>query len=276
MTLRAFMEKIELPADAAEAVLQYEVTDEESARLEALYDRDYEAFDKEITEKEPENPHLAVLALYCRWAVNSLALWEDKGLPEEIAIDTFRDITLWSNRLRERIPGKIGLMEWKWFTRHKKAELFRLGRLQFEPVINDWEAVMPDGTELKKGEEVLFVHIPRGERMTEENMRESFDMAKEFFPKYFGKAYDTYICMSWLLAPALGAMVKEDSGIAGFRRYFFIFDEELGYSQAEDYVFTQPNPDKTKYPENTGLQRNLKKYLVDGGVMGMGKGFGKF
>ena len=79
-----------------------------------------------------------------------------------------------------------------------------------------------------------------------------------------------------MLAPQLDSMISETSTIANFRGYFTIYGEDPSYSQAEDYVFLQKLDDKTKYAEGTSLQRNLKKYLLDGGTMGMGKAAGKF
>ncbi len=270
MTLEIFLERIGLPEDARAAVLAYEITAEETARLLTLYDTDYGAFVKELNGNSAE-PNLSFLAIYCRWALGSLIPWEKTGVPEEIAMATMRDITLWSGRYRER-TGKIGLIEWGWFRLHKAVGLFRLGRLQFEPQISNINVTLPDGREIHEGTPVLSVHIPQGERMSAEQIKESFDMSKEFFPKYFGKEYDTYVCTSWLLAPALGQMIKEDSSIAALRKYFYVYGEDTSYSQAEDYVFLMADPDKSSYPENTSLQRNLKRYLMDGGVMGMGKG----
>jgi len=268
MTPAALADLIDLPADAKAAALAFEIAPEEDARLRAAFDTEFKDFEAMIKEKD--DPDMWVLALYLRWAADAFKIWRGAGIPDEIAVDTFRDITIWSNRYRAR-TGKIGLIEWVWHTIHIKMKIFRLGRLQFEPVLlKEDTPLAPEGTE------VLSVHIPRGESMTAENIKASFDMAREFFPKYFGKSYDLYCCTSWLLAPQLESMISEKSSIAELRRYFTIYGEVTGYSQAEEYVFLEKLDDPHKYAEDTSLQRNFKKFLLEGGAMGMGKGIGRF
>lgn len=273
MTPEVFADKIGLPAAAKEAVIAFDIPAAENKRLRELFLSDFTVFEAELNKKD--DPNMWALALIFRWSAESMALWRETGIPDEIAFDTFRDITLWSGRYFER-TGRIGLIEWRWFTIHITVKLFRLGRLQFEPIGMRENVTLPDGTFIAKGTPVLSVHIPRGDGFTPESIRESFEASKEFFPKYFGTSYDTYVCTSWLLAPQLEGMISETSTIANFRNYFTIYSEDLSYAQAEDYVFLQKLDDKTKYPENTSLQRNLKKFLMGGGTMGMGKAVARF
>ncbi|MBE6707615.1 MAG: hypothetical protein E7578_00045 [Ruminococcaceae bacterium] len=274
MTFEIFAEKIGLSAAAKEVVMNFSVSDEENDRLYELFLNDYDEFEKIVKEKE--DPNRFALGLIGNWGVRSLSIWQEKGFPEDIAIATLYDLTIWSNRCFDR-TGKVGLIEWRWFIVHITARIFRLGRLQFEPgVIRDEGIPYPDGTPIPVGTPILGVHIPRGDGFKPDSIRESFEEAKKFFPKYFGKEYDTYICTSWLLAPQLESMISETSSIAYFRSYFTVYGEHTGYSQAEEYVFLEKLEDKTKYPEDTSLRRNLKKFLLDGGEIGMGKAVGKF
>lgn len=273
MTPEIFADKIGLPEEAKKAAFALDIPAAEEKRLRALFDTEFKDFEAEINKKD--DPNLWILTLYLRWGAAAVALYREKGIPDEITIDTFRDITLWSGRYFER-TGKIGLIEWHWHPIHIGMKIFRLGRLQFEPIGMREDVTLPDGTFIAKGTPVLSVHIPRGDGFTPESIRESFEASKTFFPKYFGTSYDTYVCTSWLLAPQLESMISENSTIANFRRYFTIYGEDLSYAQAEDYVFLQKLDDKTQYPENTSLQRNLKKFLLDGGVMGMGKAVARF
>jgi hypothetical protein len=275
MTPEILAEKIGLSPAATEVVLEFTIHEDESASLRELFldpDR-YDDFEKIIKEKD--DPNRYALGLIFHWAVQSIDLWHKSGVPEEVAIGTLRDITIWSDRCFERY-GKVGLIEWRWFIIHITVRLFRLGRLQFEPIENREDITLPDGTFIPEGKAVLSVHIPRGDGFTREAIDESFAAANPFFEKYFGKTYEEYVCESWMLAPQLDAMISETSTLAYFKTYFTIYGEHLGYSQAEEYVFLERIDDKTKYPENTSLQRNFKKFLLDGGEMGMGKAAGKF
>ena len=273
MTPEIFAEKIGLSAGATEVALAFTVSDDESARLRDLFLNDYDKFETEIKAKD--DPNRYALGLIFHWAVESMKLWQDRGVPEEIAIDTMKDITIWSTRCFDR-TGKVGLIEWRWFIIHITVKLFRLGRLQFEPIENREDIIFPDGTFVPKGKSVLSVHIPRGDGFNPDSIRESFEAANPFFEKYFGTTYDTYVCTSWMLAPQLEDMISPASSLADFRRWFTIFGEHTGYSQAEEYVFLEKLEDKSKYPEDTSLQRNFKKFLLAGGEMGMGKAAGRF
>lgn len=275
MTLEVFTDKIGLSPAAKEAVLDFSVSEEENNRLREIFldNARYEEFENIIKEKD--DPNRYALGLITKWGAESMDLWNKKGLPEEIAIATLYDITIWSNRCFDR-TGKVGLIEWRWFIVHITARIFRLGRLQFEPGILRNDITLPDGTIVLDGTPILGVHIPRGDGFTPDAIRESFEESKIFFPKYFGTSFTTYICTSWLLAPQLEGMIKETSSIANFRKYFTIYGEHMGYSQAEEYVFLEKLEDKTRYPEDTSLQRNFKKFLLDGGEMGMGKAVARY
>lgn len=268
MTPELLVKTIGLPDDTVAAVSSLEIPPEKEAELKAAYDRSQDDFAKEVNKLD--DPHLWVLALYIKWGAESYDIWHAAGIPDKIYFDTFKDIVIWSERYKAR-TGKVGLMEWPWFIIHIGMKLFRLGRLQFEVVtLSEDTPLAPKGTEL------LSIHIPRGEPMTAENIKESLDLSKEFFPKYFGKSYDLYYCNSWLLAPQLEQMLSERSGIRDFRRYFDIFVEDNSWSQAEDYIFLKREDDPSLYPEDTTLQRNFKKFLQSGGKMGMGRGIFRY
>ena len=53
------------------------------------------------------------------------------GIPENITIDTFRDIELWIQIYHQK-QGRLGLDEIHWLIKHFHNRIFRLGRLQFD------------------------------------------------------------------------------------------------------------------------------------------------
>lgn len=274
MTLDIFMKKIGLSDAAREAVEAFSVSPEESEKLKDLFINNYDEFEKIVKEKD--DPDRYALGLITNWGAQCEKVWQEKGIPENIYIDTLYDLTIWSNRCFER-NGRVGLIEWRWFIVHITARLFRLGRLQFEAGMIRGEIIkLPDGSVVPDGTPILGVHIPRGDNFNPETIKASFEMAKTFFPKYLGQKIDIYICSSWLLAPQLESMISETSSIAYFRKYFTVYGEHKGYSQAEEYVFVEKLEDKTKYPEDTSLRRNLKKFLLDGGEICMGEAVGRF
>ncbi|MBM7563142.1 hypothetical protein JOC55_000074 [Paenibacillus sacheonensis] len=67
-------------------------------------------------------------------------LWErcqQSGIPAGVLIDTVQDIIIWMETHRKR-TGRWGLSELNWLHRHMTGGLFRLGRLQFEPLTNPY------------------------------------------------------------------------------------------------------------------------------------------
>lgn len=62
---------------------------------------------------------------------------------------------------------------------HLQLKLFRLGRLQFQPMPFPFE--IQDAACPKKGQIVLNVHIPEGEKLFSEQMKFSYLKAIDFF-----------------------------------------------------------------------------------------------
>ena len=70
-------------------------------------------------------------------------------------------------------------------------------------------------------------------------------------------------------------LLSEESNIIRFQNLFEITKVHYAFPQAEQRVFGEILEDKSQYPEDTLLQRNLKKYLMDGKNPGIGTGFVK-
>ena len=123
---------------------------------------------------------------------------------------------------------------------------------------------------LKRGTEVLNVHIPAGEPLDHEKCLESFKMAEYFFED--DSKRHIYMCDSWLLSPRLKEVLGEESNILKFQDMFEIVKVYETYPQAEQRVFLDVKKDKQQYPEDTGLRKKLKKYLIEGKNPGIGVG----
>lgn len=151
--------------------------------------------------------------------------YAEKGIPEQILDATVADLVRWLDVWSE-LKGKMYLGELKWLVRHLDMRLFRLGQLQF---------YMTDAS--------LEIHLPAGLRLTEDAVRESVAMAKEFFAKYFPDyRYDKLTCHSWLLDPTLCELLPESSNILRFQRMF-------------DIVKTERSDDIIKYVFGWGVRR---------------------
>lgn len=255
-------------SDAAmEALSGLRIPEDRAAGLKTAFEEDFSRFEAEI--RREENPELLVLGLYLRWAEDTWDRYVTRGISREIFLDTFRDLAIWADAF-ERENGRPGLGEWGWCGRSVKMELFRLGRLQFQPDCLP-EALEAEGERYEAGTPVLQVHIPAGEKLTPEAVAEALGRAKGFF----GGAYELFICRSWLLSPALEALLPEQSNILQFKRRFTLWGTG-SKRQAEERVFGRLLDDPAGYPEDTALQRALKGHLLEGKRADMGFGFIRF
>ena len=204
---------------------------------------------------------LTVLKLYLHWLPEMKARYDALGIPQDIYENNLTDITLWCDDFttKNSLPG---IAQWRWAGKSLRLELFRLGRLQFEPIALE-EAVVLNGRSFSAGTPALNVHIPAGEPLDPEACLASFHQSENFFPRYLGKAYPLFICSSWLMAPALKEVLPPSSRILQFQSMFETLSTQPN-RQAEERVFGFLAEDPTTYPENTSLQQALKSYLLSG------------
>jgi predicted TIM-barrel fold metal-dependent hydrolase len=139
--------------------------------------------------------------------------YAEKGISEEVLLDTLQDIVLWTNVWSD-IKGELYLGELSWLTRHLGGKLFKLGRLQF--CMAGAEQDIP-AYGLAKGDNVIEIHIPRGGKMDAHAVQQSIEQAKIFFEKYFPEfLYSCFTCHSWLLDDTLKKYLPQDSNILQF------------------------------------------------------------
>ncbi len=252
MDKQQLMERIGLPEEARNCVSDYVMPEQDYQNWRTLfYEKEPEFFQK--MEAQPEK-ELLFLYLYVRFAVDLYEKYRQQGISDQIYYDTFSDFTIWFHHcVKER--QVIGLVQEKWMILHLQMRLFRLGRLQF-------------AIDSNKTVRRLHVHIPEGEPLSPEACEASFLQADRFFDSF----YDAFDCESWLLSPVLEELLGENSRILQFQRRFRIEEFDRNSRQAEERVFGEVREDKSSYPENTGLQRALKKYVLQGKTPGAGYG----
>ena len=218
-------------------------------------DRARELADEVIAGKMPE-PEKGMETVYVLGFLADYALKinTERGIPREITVATLKDVNVWFKNYKT-VTGKIGIGEWDWLWYHYTGKMFRLGRLQFHII-------------KKNGKDVVNTHIPQDEPLIESECVQSFDIARGFFKKYFpDNNPDRFVCSSWLLSENLTDILKAESNIVKFMRLWTKtkVDEDDSH-QAKQRVFGFDfDGCVEKAPENTSLQKSLKKYLLDGG-----------
>jgi hypothetical protein len=128
----------------------------------------------------------------------------------------------------------------------------------------DWKV------KLKAGDHVVSLHIPRGEKFDDAIVQDTIDYARAFmdkcYPDYGNKAF---FCASWLLDKQIEDLLGKDSNIAKFgNRYHRMHYVNNGMG-AIRFVFNVGGNNFTPdnicdAPENTRLERLLKKHYLDG------------
>ncbi len=193
--------------------------------------------------------------------------YKEKGIDEKILLDTLRDIVIWTN-VWSGVKGETYLGELGWLVNHLKMKLFRLGSLEF--MMGSSHADCPE-LGLKKGDNILEVHIPHDSSFSAEDCKSSFDAAIEFFAKHYPEfKFNHFTCHSWLLDTELKKLLKPSSNILGFQNMFTIIDgAENEADAALRYVFdwntTRINL-RNKYPVSS-LAENMKKHVLLGGKL---------
>jgi len=188
------------------------------------------------------------------------------NINDSIFFETLKDITLSAESCKNKY-GYWGIDKIKWISHVIDLNVFRLGRLEFRLRSLDKDYNVGDYF-LSKKKVVISVHIPSGDKLNYEDCIKSFKQAYEFFVG----AEPIIYCRSWLIDKRIVPFLRSDSNILKFQTLFTVVEQEDNY-YCEEFVFNGFREDKSSYPENTSLQRNLKKYLLSGGKLGTSTGF---
>ena len=217
---------------------------------------------------EQENG-LRILRFFLDWGVKLKEQYDALGIPEQVFWDGMKDIAIWAEDYYDK-HGIPGFAEWGWVATTLSLKVFRLGRLQFEPMQLD-TAIVCNGHTYPEGTPVLNVHIPAGEPLDVAEVRVAMNYAPEFFKMYFQKTSALFICHSWLLSPQLKELLQEDSRIMQFQNLFSVYEVDQE-RQAEERVFGHLEENPSAYPVGTSLQKKMKASLLAGKSFGMGRG----
>lgn len=181
--------------------------------------------------------------------------YQQKGIPDEIFVETQKCFTRFIQEYRDSY-GRFGFDRDFWTVRQMGSVLFRIGELEYE-------------FDTHEGEAVLSIHIPSDAVLTPENCDSSLASAEQFFREFYPeKAGLRYFCESWLLSPALKELLKPESNIIRFQNKFDILSWDRESKEYEMWVFQKQGLSPEELPENSSLQRNMKKFILDGGKVG--------
>lgn len=121
---------------------------------------------------------------------------------------------------------------------------------------------------VKPGDKVLSIHLPRGVDMSAGHLDAAWAGALELTRRYYPEAdIRAGFCGSWLLDPTLENIIGPDSKIVRFGARFARYPHLSAGREVFSFVFPPHSNDLTKLPENTRLERGLKKLYLAGGYV---------
>lgn len=195
-----------------------------------------------------------MLACMLKASADLYDVYQRRGICDQIYFDTMRCYTRFLDETCE-MTGRLYFDRAWWTVRQAGGHLFRIGALEYEIEPVD------DRT-------VLSIHIPSDADLSPPGVDRSLGAAKEFFRAYCPRLENAeYRCRSWLLDRRLQGILNRDSNIARFQDRFAIIDEGEVDTEYYEWLFHTKSAEITSFPENTSLQRNVKRYLLSGGAI---------
>ena len=123
----------------------------------------------------------------------------------------------------------------------------------------EWEML------LSPEDPVISVHIPAQTDLSPEAVEKSYtdgmQFVAEYFPDFCPKAY---YCDSWLLDPNLTDILGEKSKIVAFQNRYVKWPIRSAGKEVFSFVFVGFKGEISELPENTSLERGLKKRYLEG------------
>ena len=189
-------------------------------------------------------------------------------ISDEIYFETMKDIAVWCENNNNK-----GLKNLSWIKNHLNFDLFKIGRLQFQIYKCDNRTLNYDLLPFNFGENLIYVHIPQGEKLVYAECVNSLKNAKRFFGEYFPNYdFDYFFCESWLLYGENWQFMNSSSNILQFSTLFDLVYSVEDDRQAIERIFGKRKIIKSKYEEKTTLQRSAKRFMQNGGKLGVGIG----
>ncbi len=265
MDLRELYEKIELPLEMVEQLVQIEkdfsLVEVEKFLQEMLQRETAERAYNELSEYLKEDKGNMKM-LYCQLecARRTYENYKELQISEKIYIDTMKCFTRFAKECKKKNGAYFFDRGW-WTYRQISMKLFRIGALEYE---------------LCQKEQGLMIsmHIPSdtifGTLQVDNSLKEAKEFLHQFYPLYDNAIF---YCDSWLLSPALKSLLSEDSNILNFQKRFQITKV---YEEANDFLeWLFQCPEDVAYeqlPEHTSLQRKAKQWVLDGKKIGVAYG----
>lgn len=193
-----------------------------------------------------------MLDLVCQY---SYGKYKEKGISDKIFVDTMKFITRFLE-WDKKYSGEYKFTQAFWFPRQISVSEFRVGALEYEFEDND-----------------IAVHIPSDAVFTRESVLASLKEFLVFRDRYYPEYKSAkFTCDTWMLAPAMEELLNETSNTLAFKHLFELDEIHPEATWFMGFIFPGHEGELETLPENTGLQRRAKAYLLSGKQIGVAKG----
>lgn len=183
------------------------------------------------------------------------ARYMEKGISREIFAETMKFIPRFLRSLHRQI-GRWKFAQGWWFWREVAMVEFRVGCLEYELVEEE-------------NRRFISLHIPSDADMRKESIDRSMAQFGAFLQAYYPAWRNLpWECDSWMMCPALEKLLPENSNILAFQRRFDVLEVNEDSLGVLEWVFPGHEEVSDALPENTSLQRNMKKWLLEGNKVG--------
>lgn len=260
MTLHELCVKLGLEADVKNAVVIYD-SQTDYCKIKPMYDKLLESgtWDEGVRDlqiycgDDPLGMKILSVLLHC--LLETYDKYKMKGIPEKIFWDTMNFIPRFI-RTHKKIYG-VNAFTWAWwFPRQLSMNEFRVGEYEYELIREN---------NFKK----INIHIPSDAKLDKGDIRAIYPFVKKYYPQFEDAGI---YCDSWLLAPNLKNVLPVNSNIIQFQNQFSIIRTDENSPYFMDWIYSKLDIPYEELPENTTLQRNVKKFLLEGGKIGTAYG----
>lgn len=129
---------------------------------------------------------------------------------------------------------------------------------------------------ISEEDKAIRIHIPSEGSFEKDSIQAAYNDAREVMEQcYPDMEYKAFFCSSWLMSEELKQILKPTSNIVGFQNDFTKVPFKSTGTLVFSFVFNMAGipQDLSALPENTSLERGVKKLYQDGGYLHEGAGF---
>lgn len=196
-----------------------------------------------------------------------------KGISDTVFYDTMGAFSRFVAEHKKSF-GCYGFDRAFWTYRQLSGVLFRIGTLEYELCKNEESDVLYQNEVLiSKGEKYIYVHIPSDADLKKEASLSSIEDAKSYLKRFFKDFSDCkFFTETWLLSPSLNQLLNSSSKILQFQNLFNICSVSPEREDYIEWVFKTVEKNPQNWKEETSLQRSMKKFILEGGKVGVASG----